>query len=69
MFLLQLPIWSFVVVGLVVIAAIGALPRWVTARRASREHRLNERRARVAAGLLRALNDEQVKRAAGVHSQ
>ena len=68
MFLLQLPIWSYVV-GAIVIAALGALPRWVTVRRASRENRLNERRARAAAGLLRVLNDEQVKRAVGVGSQ
>ena len=69
MFLLQLPIWSYVVIGAIVITAIGALQRLVTARRASRENRLNERRARAAAGLLRVLNDEQVQRAVGVRSQ
>lgn len=69
MFLLQLPIWSYVLVSAIVVAAIGALPQWVTTRRASRENRLNQRRARAAASLLRVLNDEQVKRAVGLRSQ
>jgi hypothetical protein len=69
MFLLQVPMWSYVVIGAIVIAAIGALLHWVMTRRASRENRLNERRARAAAGLLRVLNDEHVKRAVGVSSQ
>jgi hypothetical protein len=68
MFLLQLPIWSYVVVSAIAIAGIGALPHWVTTRRSSRENRLNQRRARAAASLLRVLNDEQVKRAVGIRS-
>ena len=66
MILLQLPIWSYVVVGAIVIAAGGSL-HFVSTRRASREKRLQKCRARTAASLLRVLNDEQVKRAVGVN--
>jgi hypothetical protein len=59
----------YVIIGAIVIAAVGALPYWVITRRASRENPLNQRRARTAASLLRVLNDEQVKRAVGLRSQ
>ena len=64
MFLLQLPVWSYIVVGASLLAAVGALTFLLRARR---HKQVDNRRARVAADVLRMLNDEQVKRAVGVH--
>ena len=64
MFLLQLPIWSYIVVGASLLAAVGALTSLLRARR---DLQVDNRRARAAAGVLRMLNDEQVKRAVGIN--
>jgi hypothetical protein len=63
MFLLQLPLWSYIVVGASLLAAVGAL----TLLRAGRDRQVDKRRARAAAGVLRMLNDEHVKRAVGIY--
>lgn len=62
MFLLQLPLWSYIVVGASLLSAVGALT-WLRTRR---DKQVDRRRARAAAGVLRMLNDEHVKRAVGV---
>lgn len=64
MFLLQLPLWSYIVVAASLLAAVGALK---LLRRARRGNHFVKRRARAAADLLRMLNDEQVKRAMGIN--
>lgn len=64
MFLLQLPVWSYIVVGASLLAAAGAVTFLLRARRYKH---VDERRARAAAGVLRVLNDEQVKRAVGIN--
>lgn len=64
MFLLQLPVWSYIVVGASLLAAIGALTFFLRARR---DKQVEDRRARAAAGVLRILNDEHVKRAVGIN--
>lgn len=64
MFLLQLPVWSYIVVGASLLAAVGALTFLLRARR---DKQVDSRRARAAAGVLRTLNDEQVKRAVGMN--
>jgi hypothetical protein len=61
-FLLQLPIWSYIVAGASLLAAVGAL-KLLSARR---NKQVDKRRARAAAGILRMLNDEQVKRVVGI---
>ena len=61
MFLLQLPLWSYIVVGASLLAGVLALLR------ARRDKQVHKRRARAAAGVLRMLNDEQVKRAVGIN--
>lgn len=61
MFLLQLPLWSYIVVGTSLLACLVALLR------ARRDKQVDKRRARAAAGVLRLLNDEQVKRAVGIN--
>jgi hypothetical protein len=63
MFLLQLPLWSYIVIGASLLAAVCAL----TLLRARRDKQVDQRRARAAAGVLRILNDEQVKRAVGIN--
>ena len=63
MFLLQLPLWSYIVVGASLLAAVGA---W-TLLRARRAKQVDKLRARAAAGVLRMLNDEQLKRAVGIN--
>jgi hypothetical protein len=64
MFLLQLPIWSYIVLGASLLAAVvGSL----TLLRARRDRQVDTRRARAAAGVLRMLSDEQVKRAVGIN--
>ena len=63
MFLLQLPIWSYVLVAMAVLAIIIGL----TARSRVRQQNLDDaRRARVAAGIIRTLGDQGVRRAVGV---
>ena len=64
MFLLQLPVWSYVVIGTSVALSLGA---WLYLHRPtmSRDNGVDQRRARVAATILRVLNDGHVKRAAG----
>lgn len=64
MFLLQLPVWSYIVVGASLLAAAGALTSLLRVRR---DKQVESRRARAAAGVLRMLNDEQVKRAVGIN--
>lgn len=64
MFLLQLPLWSYIVVGASLLAAVGAVTFLLRARR---DQQVDHRRARAAAGVLRMLNDEQVKRAVGIN--
>ena len=66
MFLLQLPIWSYVVFSIAVLVIAGALPRFATERREARRLLRDRRRARAAADLLRILSDQQLKRAIGV---
>jgi hypothetical protein len=63
MFLLQLPLWLYIVVGASLLATVGGL----TSRRAHRDRQVDKRRARAATGILRMLNDEQVKRAVGIN--
>jgi hypothetical protein len=63
MFLLQLPVWSYIVVAASLFAAVGALTFLLRARR---DKQVEQRRARAAAGVLRMLNDEQVKRTVGI---
>lgn len=63
MFLLQLPLWSYIVVGASLLVAIGALTFLLSARH---DKQVDKRRARAAAGILRMLNDAQVKRAVGI---
>ena len=63
MFLLQLPIWSYIVVGAAELAIVVGL----TAERRNRQERPEAaRQSRVAAGILRVLTDEGVKRAVGL---
>ena len=64
MFLLQLPVWSYIVVGASLLAAVGAL---TFSLRARSDKQVDNRRACAAAGVLRVLNDEQVKRAVGIN--
>lgn len=64
MFLLQLPVWSYIVVGASLLAAAGAVTSLLRVRR---DKQVDSRRARAAAGVLRMLNDEQVKRAVGIN--
>jgi hypothetical protein len=64
MFLLQLPAWSYIVVGASLLSAVGALTFLLRARR---DKQVDNRRARAAAGILRMLSDEQVKRAVGIN--
>lgn len=66
MFLLQLPIWSYVVVAIAVLLIAEALLRFAAARREARRRLRDQRRARAAADLLRILSDQQLKRAIGV---
>jgi hypothetical protein len=63
MFLLQLPLWSYIVIGASLFAAVGTL----TLLRARRDRQVDKRRARAATGVLRLLNDEQVRRAVGIY--
>ena len=64
MFLLQLPVWSYIVVGASLLSAVGALTFLLLARR---DKQVDNRRARAAAAVLRMLNDEHVKRAVGIY--
>lgn len=63
MWLLQLPVWSYFVVGAATFAIALGLPRALAGRRVRRE---DERRARAAASILRFLTDAAVKRAIGI---
>lgn len=65
MLLLQLPIWSYIVVGTSVLAALGGLTFLLRARR---DKQVDDRRARAAAGVLRMLNDEQGETRSGDQS-
>jgi hypothetical protein len=64
MFLLMLPVWSYIVVGSSLLFVVGALTFLLRARP---DKQVDNRRARAAAGVLRMLNDEQVKRAVGIN--
>jgi hypothetical protein len=66
MFLLQLPIWSYVVFAIAVSLIAGSLPRFAAERREARRLLRDRRRARAAVGLLRMLGDQQLQRAIGV---
>lgn len=63
MFLLQLPLWSYIVIGASLFATVGAL----TLLRIRRDKQVDRRRARAAAAVLRMLNDAQVKRTVGIN--
>jgi hypothetical protein len=65
MFLLQLPVWSYIVIGASLLAAVAALTFLLRARR---DKQVDNRRAHAAAGVLRILNDEQAKRRSGNQS-
>jgi hypothetical protein len=63
MFLLQLPIWSYLIIGAAVLTTLIAL---VAGRRVRQERVEIARRARLASGILRTLTVERVKRAVGI---
>ena len=66
MFLLQLPIWSYLVFAIAVFLIVGTIPRFAAERREARRRLRDQRRARAAADLLRVLSDQQLKRAIGI---
>jgi drug/metabolite transporter (DMT)-like permease len=65
MILLQLPLWSYLLIAACALAAAaGWAATVIMTRRVTRD-----RRARAAATLLRTLNDAHVKKAVGIDSR
>lgn len=66
MLLLQLPVWSYVVLATAALMVGVAITRAVAAHRARLARRNDERRARAAASILRVLTNKHVRKIAGV---